>query len=84
MLEEIELFEHQLDEVKRQIKKRLKHISWGDLEDKDKFQRLRPGRKQFIDTVRMVAYRTETAMAGLLKSATVDTAAARQLLLDLL
>ena len=31
----------------------------------------------------MVAYRAETAMAGLLRSKTVDTAAARQLLIDL-
>ncbi|MFV9646558.1 MAG: putative transposase, partial [Desulfobacterales bacterium] len=83
LLEEIELFECQLDEVKRQIKETPKHISWGELEDKDKFQRLRPGRKQLIDTVRMVAYRAETAMAGLLRSETVDTAAARQLLIDL-
>ena len=41
------------------------------------------GRKQLIDTVRMVAYRAETAMAGILRSKTVDTAAARQLLIDL-
>ncbi len=84
LLEEIELFECQLDEVKRQIKETPKHISFGELEDKDKFQRLRPGRKQLIGTVRMVAYRAETAMAGLLRSETVDTATARQLLIDLL
>ena len=83
LLEEIELFECQLDEVKRQIKETPKHISFGELEDKDKFQRLRPGRKQLIGTVRMVAYRAETAMAGLLRSETVDTATARQLLIDL-
>jgi len=83
LLEEIELFECQLDEVKRQIKETPKHISFGELEDKDKFQRLRPGRKQLLDTVRMVAYRAETAMAGLLRSETVDMAAARQLLIDL-
>ena len=83
LLEEIELFECQIDEVKRQIKETPKHINWGELEDKDKFQRLHSGRKQLIDTVRMVAYRAETAMAGILRSKTVDTAAARQLLIDL-
>jgi len=31
-----------------------------------KFHRLLPGRKRLIDTVRMIAYRGETAMAGLL------------------
>jgi len=83
LLEEIELFECQIDEVKRQIKETPKHINWGELEDKDKFQRLHSGRKQLIDTVRMVAYRAETAMAGILRSKTVDTAGARQLLIDL-
>ena len=83
LLEEIELFECQIDEVKWQIKKTPKHINWGELEDMDKFQRLRSGRKQLIDTVRMVAYRAETTLAGLLRNKTVDTAAARQLLIDL-
>ncbi len=81
--EEIEQFEHELEEVKRRIKETPKHISWGELEEEDKFQRLRPSRKQLIDTIRMVAYRTETAMAGQLRSKTVDTTAARQLLIDL-
>ena len=82
MLEEIDQFECQLDEVK-QIKTVPKHINWSELEDKDKFQRLRTGRKQLIDTVRMVAYRAETSMAQLLKCKTIDTAEARQLLIDL-
>jgi hypothetical protein len=36
-----------------------------------------------MDTVRMIAYRAETAMAGLLVGPTVDLAAARSLLQDL-
>ena len=63
MLEEIEQFECQLNRVKEKIKKEPKHIMWKDLKDADKFQRLRPGRKQLMDTVRMIAYRAETAMA---------------------
>ncbi len=50
---------------------------------KNKFFRLLPGRKRLMDTVRMIAYRAETAMAGLLKGPTVDMAAARRLLQDL-
>jgi len=83
LLEEIEHFEHHLEGVKKELKETPKHITWGELEDKDKFQHLRPERKQFLDTVRMVAYRAETAMAAHLKSSTVDTPAARQILLDL-
>ena len=80
LLEQIQHFEHQLDEVKAKLKQTSKHITWKELEDEDKFQRLLPGRKQLIDTVRMIAYRTETAMTGLLTGPAVDTAAARSLL----
>jgi len=83
LLEEIEHFEHQLAEVKVKIKQTQKHILWSDLPDKDKFYRLAPSRKRLTDTVRMIAYRAETAMAGLLVGRTIDMPAARTLLQDL-
>lgn len=83
LLEEVQNFEHQLDEEKAKLKKTPKHITWGQLEEKDKFDRLLPGRKRLMDTIRMIAYRAETAMAGLLVGPTVDFAAARSLLQDL-
>jgi hypothetical protein len=83
LLEEVQNFEHQLDEEKAKLKKTPKHIAWGQLEQKDKFQRLLPGRKRLMDTIRMIAYRAETAMASLLVGPTVDFAAARCLLRDL-
>jgi hypothetical protein len=82
-LEEVQNFEHQLDGEKAKLKKTPKHIAWGQLEQKDKFQRLLPGRKRLMDTIRMIAYRAETAMASLLVGPTVDFAAARCLLRDL-
>jgi hypothetical protein len=83
LLEDIEALEHQVGETKAEVKKTPKHITWSELEEKDKFQRLIPRRKQLMDTVRMIAYRAETAMAGLLVGPTVDFAAARRLLQDL-
>ena len=83
LLEQIQHFEHQLDEVKTKLKQTSKHITWGELEDEDKFHRLLSGRKQLIDTVRMIAYRAETAMSELLTGPAVDTAAARSLLQSL-
>jgi len=83
LLEHIQELEHQRDEVKAKLKKTPKHITWSQLEEKDKFHRLLPGRKRLMDTVRMIAYRAETAMAGLLVGQTVDFAAARCLLQDL-
>ncbi len=83
LLEEIENNEHVLMELKVNLKATSKRITWGELDKEDQFQRLLPGRKRFIDTVKMIAYRAETAMAGLLISPTVDFAAARALLQNL-
>ena len=83
MLEEIQHYEHQLAEEKARLKETPKRITWEQLEEKDKFQRLLPGRKRLMDTVRMIAYRGETAMSSLLVSSTVDFTAARSLLQDL-
>jgi transposase len=83
LLEQIQHFEHQLEGVKAKLKQTPKHITWAELEDQDKFYRLLPARKRLMDTVRMIAYRTETAMAGLLTGPALDSAAARRLLQDL-
>ena len=83
LLEEIEQYKHHLEDLKGRIKNTQKHICWMDLEEKDKFNRLLPGRKRLMDTVRMISYRAETAMAGLLKETGMDMAAARKLLQDL-
>lgn len=83
LLELIQNFEHELEGIKKKIKKTPKHITWEELSEEDKFQRLIPGRKRLMDTVRMIAYISETAMVSLLKSTTVDSPAARRLLQDL-
>lgn len=83
LLEEIEKMEFQLNELKAELKQTNKHITWGELDEKDKFLRLLPGRKRLMDTIRMIAYRAETAMVGLLTGPTVDSPDARSLLQNL-
>jgi hypothetical protein len=83
LLEEIEHYGHQLAEEKARLKATVKRITWEHLEEKDRFHRLLPGRKRLMDTVRMIAYRAETALAPFLVSSTVDFAAARTLLQNL-
>lgn len=83
LLEQIEQYESELDGLKMKLKIEPKHITWIELDEKDKFLRLLPGRKRLTDTVKMISYRAETAMAGMLKKPTVDRAAARRLLQDL-
>ncbi|WP_324292545.1 putative transposase [uncultured Desulfobacter sp.] len=83
LLEEVEQYEAELSNIKSKIKEVSKHITWGNLEDQDKFMHLLPNRKRLMDTVKMIAYRAETSMAGILKSETIDMPAARRLLQDL-
>jgi hypothetical protein len=83
LLEDIEQYEHELQEVKRQLKQIARHILWDELPELDKFQGLATGRKRFLDTIRMVAYRAETAMVGLVTDATIDSTAGRRLMQDL-
>ena len=83
LLEEIENLEHSLAQIKANLKTTPKHITWGELSDTDKFRRLLPGRKRLADTVRMVAYRAETAMVGMVAGPKLSTSAARRLLQDL-
>jgi len=83
LLEDIQHFENELNEIKAELKKTPHRIAWENLKEDDKFQQLAPGRKYLLDAVKMIAYRAETAMAGLLLGPTVDTPAARQLLRDL-
>jgi len=83
LLEEIQHVEHDLAVIKMKIKETPHYITWEELGDDDTFQQLVPGRKRLLDTVKMIAYRAETVMAGLLKGPTIDTPAARRLLQDL-
>ena len=83
LLEEVENYTNDFEVLKYKIKNTKKHIAWDELEDQDKFFRLVPGRKRLMDTIRMIAYRAETAMVGLLIGPTVDSPAARRLLQDL-
>ena len=80
LLEEIEHYENELKTIKEQLSQTPKHITWQELRDEDKFEQLLPGKKRLIDTVNMIAYRAETAMAALLTSPTIDFPMARQLL----
>jgi hypothetical protein len=83
LLEEIEQYTNELEQLKSKLKQTAKHISWDDLPESDQFQRLASGRKRFLDTIRMIAYRAETAMVGLVIGPSADFAAGRRLMQDL-
>ena len=83
LLEEIEQFEKQVEELGEALRATEHHIHWEQLPEDQKFQRLAPTRRQLLDAVRMIAYRAETAMVPLLLDPHTDPPAARAILQDL-
>lgn len=57
--------ERQLAAARQQRRQTPKHIPFADLPPEHQFQRLAPTRKLLLDTVRLIAYRAETALAAL-------------------
>jgi len=52
-----------LAEQKKQIEH---HITWGELDEQERFRRLPSARRRLVNTIGMICYRAETAMAGAL------------------
>jgi prepilin-type processing-associated H-X9-DG protein len=67
--EEIARLSEQLAELKAQRKGVKRHITVGQLPEGERFERLRVLSKHLIDTIKMIAYRAETAMAQTLREA---------------
>jgi hypothetical protein len=65
--EEIDGFQEQLKTLKEERRKVPHHIQVKDLPEAEQFKQLSTQSKHFIDTIKMVAYRAETAMANLLR-----------------
>ena len=81
--EEIEQFEHEVNSLREQMNSTPKHLEWDQFPEDAKFQRLAPSRKRLTDTVKLVAYRVETAMSGLLRESLRREDDSRSLLRDL-
>jgi hypothetical protein len=54
-----------IEQLKTQRKAVPKHILVKDLPEQDRFQQLRAEKKHFLDTIKLIAYRAETALAQL-------------------
>jgi transposase len=83
LVEAIEQFERELADVNDQLKTTSSHLKWDELPETEKFERLAPSRKQLVDTVKMIAYRAETAMASIVREELARNDDARSLLRDL-
>lgn len=84
LCEIVELMEANLDELKFKRKQQPTHIPFSQLPDDEQFKQLTPSRKAFTDTIKMLAYRSETAMANILKDVLGKHDDARRLACDLM
>jgi hypothetical protein len=83
LVEAIEQFENELTTINDQLKTTPHHLKWDELPATEKFERLAPRRKQLVDTVKMIAYRAETAMASIVREALARADDGRSVLRDL-
>jgi hypothetical protein len=83
-LEEINNFQKDLQEAKAERKLLEKHINFEDLPEENKFEKLKPNGKMFIDTIKFIAYRAETGMSTLIKQHLNRNDDARPIIRDLL
>ena len=81
--EEIEQFENELKDLNERKESTPTHLDWDDLPEGEKCSRLAPSRKRLTDTVKLVAYRAETAMATVVREQLSHMDDARSLLRDL-
>jgi len=80
---EIAKLKEELEEYKVQRKAAPRHITAGQLAEKDKFNRLTHKTKHFVDIIKMVAYRAETAMVNIVREVMSREYDARSLLRDI-
>jgi hypothetical protein len=67
LLTSIKISQDMLDKIKLKRKEEPKRIEIKDLPEDERFKQLMSPAKQFIDTIKMIAYRAETAMDILIK-----------------
>jgi hypothetical protein len=65
--QEITELEHEVEQLKQKRRETQRHITISELSEEQRFKALSTDSKYFVDTVKMVAYRAETAMVSMLR-----------------
>ena len=78
--EEIETLQHALETLKASRKDTPHHITVDELPEEARFRQLSTHSKHLVDTIKMIAYRAETAMANSLREHLTRPDEARRLL----
>lgn len=78
--DEIEAFQTELEQLKHARKEVPHHIALAELPKHEQFDQLGTQSKHLVDTIKMIAYRAETALANLLREHLPHPDEARRLL----
>ena len=78
--EQIDLLRNEVQTAKAQRKDTPKHVTLGELPEAERFKQLGTQSKHLVDTLKMIAYRAETAMANSLREHLARPDEARSLL----
>jgi prepilin-type processing-associated H-X9-DG protein len=81
--QQISCLQAEIEQLKLQRKDSPHHIQAAQLPEKERFRRLKTQTKDFVDTIKMIAYRAETAMAHILREKMSRLDDARSLLRQL-
>ncbi len=79
----IQGLEQEVQTLKQQRKQLPSHLTLGELPPAERFQQFSRARKHLVDTIKMVAYRAETALAMSLRTYRARTDDARALLREI-
>lgn len=83
LLETIQALQTECEALKAQRRANQRKIALQDLPEAERPRQLRPLAKTLTDTVKMIAYRAETALVGLLRKHLANEAEARALIREL-
>jgi hypothetical protein len=84
LLEQITQQETQWAHGKRQRHQTPRHLALKDLPEKERFMQLRTTKKHFVDTIKLTAYRAETALVQVVREKLARTDDARALVRQIL
>ena len=83
-LEQIQQLQTQLSEHKTKRKAEARHVQLKDLPEDQRIEQLRSGRKHFMDTIKLIAYRAESALVQLVRETMSRSDDARSLVSNLM
>ena len=84
VLEQIQHHQAQLRELKAKRQEQVRHVQLKDLPAAQRMEQLRSGRKHFMDTIKLIAYRAESALVQLVRESLARSDDARSLVSKLM